>query len=207
MLRDHMQVPHSEPGMRIGLFGGSFNPPHEGHRLVALQCLKRLQLDRVWVLVSPGNPLKDHSDLAPLEARLEQTVKLMDDPRLVVTGFEAARHFTYTSQTVRYLHDSRPGVRFVWMMGADSLAGFDRWESWQAIADTMPMAIYARPGSALRATRSPAAIALDHARIREKDAPRLAEMPAPAWVYLRGLMSAASSTALRQARTKATATE
>ena len=207
MLRDRMQVPHSEPGMRIGLFGGSFNPPHEGHRLVALQCLKRLRLDRVWVLVSPGNPLKDHTELAPLETRIEQTIKVMDDPRLVVTGFEATQHFAYTYQTVRYLHDARPGVRFVWMMGADSLAGFDRWENWQAIAATMPMAIYARPGSALRATRSPAAVALDHARVREKDAAHLADMQAPAWVYLRGVMSGASSTALRQAHARIAAAQ
>ncbi|MBN9307198.1 MAG: nicotinic acid mononucleotide adenylyltransferase [Devosia sp. 67-54] len=204
---DRLQVPHAEPGMRIGLFGGSFNPPHEGHRLVALQCLKRLRLDRVWVLVSPGNPLKDHAELAPLETRIEQTAKMMDDPRLVVTGFEAAHHFAYTYQTVRYLHETHPGVRFVWMMGADSLAGFDRWEHWQRIADTMPMAIYARPGSALRATKSPAAATLDHARVAEKDAARLADTPAPAWVYLRGMMSSASSTALRRARAKAPAAE
>jgi nicotinate-nucleotide adenylyltransferase len=202
-----MQVPHSEPGMRIGLFGGSFNPPHDGHRLVALQCLKRLQLDRVWILVSPGNPLKDHAELAPLETRIEQTIKIMDDRRLVVTGFEAAHHFAYTYQTIQHLHETRPGVRFVWLMGADSMAGFDRWENWRAIAATVPMAIYARPGSTLRATRSPAAAALDHARLPERDAARLADMLPPAWIYLRGVMSGASSTALRRARARINAAE
>lgn len=204
---DRMKVPHAEAGMRIGLFGGSFNPPHEGHRLVALQCLKRLQLDRVWILVSPGNPLKDHAELAPLESRLEQTVKVMDDPRLVVTAFEAPLHFTYTSQTVAYLKETHPAVHFVWIMGADSLMSFDRWEHWESIAASVPMAIYARPGSALRATHSPAATALAPARLPEDKAANLAETPAPAWVYLRGVMSAASSTAIRQGRTKLAATE
>ena len=194
---DRMQVPHAEPGMRIGLFGGSFNPPHEGHRLVALQCLRRLGLDQVWILVSPGNPLKDHRELAPLAERVDQTIKVMDDPRLVVTAFEAERGFAYTSETIAYLHRTHPGVRFVWLMGADSLLTFDRWENWQEIAATVPMAIYARPGSAQRATRSRAAMVLDHARIPERDAGTLADRNAPAWVYLRGVMSAASSTALR----------
>lgn len=207
MAIDRMKVPHAEAGMRIGLFGGSFNPPHEGHRLVALQCLKRLNLDRVWILVSPGNPLKDHSELAPLDARLNQTIEVMDDPRLQVTAFEAPLHFTYTSQTIAYLHQTQPKVRFVWIMGADSLMSFDHWENWETIAATVPMAIYARPGSALRATRSPAATALAEARIPETKAATLAETPAPAWVYLRGMMSAASSTAIRQARAKATATQ
>ena len=207
MASDRMKVPHAEAGMRIGLFGGSFNPAHEGHRLVALQCLKRLQLDRVWILVSPGNPLKDHSELAALEIRLQQTIKVMDDPRLQVTAFEAPLHFTYTSQTVAYLRETQPKVHFVWIMGADSLRSFDHWEHWERIADAVPMAIYARPGSALRATYSPAATALAHARIPEDKAATLAETPAPAWVYLRGVMSAASSTAIRQARAKATATQ
>jgi nicotinate-nucleotide adenylyltransferase len=207
MTRDHMKVPHAEAGMRIGLFGGSFNPAHEGHRLVALQCLKRLRLDRVWILVSPGNPLKDHAELAPLETRLRQTVQTMDDPRLDVTAFEAPLHFAYTSQTIAYLRETHPGVHFVWIMGADSLMSFDRWEHWESIAGAVPMAIYARPGSALRATYSPAATALARARVPEAKAATLAETPAPAWVYLRGVMSAASSTAIRQSRARATATE
>ena len=207
MPHDRMQIPHAELGMRIGLFGGSFNPPHEGHRLVALECLKRLQLDRVWILVSPGNPLKDHSGLASLETRVADTVKVMNDPRLVVTAFEAAHHFTYTSQTIAYLHHTHPGVHFVWIMGADSLMSFDRWEHWERIADTVPMAVYARPGSALRATRSVAATALAEARIPEGAAARLAETPAPAWGYLRGVMSSASSSAIRTARAKANATQ
>lgn len=194
------RVPAAGPGMRIGLFGGSFNPPHEGHRLVALQCLRRLQLDRLWVLVSPGNPLKDHDELRPLEERLAETVKLMDDPRLVVTGFEAAKGFAYTYQTIRFLTDTHPGTKFVWIMGADSLATFDRWEHWDEIAQRVPIAVYARPGASLRATRSPAATALDHARLPESKAALLADAEPPAWTYLRGLTSGASSSAIRAAR-------
>jgi len=207
MALDRMKVPYAESGMRIGLFGGSFNPAHEGHRLVALQCLKRLQLDRVWILVSPGNPLKDHTDLDSLDRRLEQTIKVMDDPRLQVTAFEAPLRFTYTSQTIAYLRETHPGVHFVWIMGADSLMSFDHWENWETIAASVPMAIYARPGSALRATQSPAATALAEARIPEDEATTLASRPAPAWVYLRGVMSTASSTAIRQARARTAATQ
>ncbi len=190
-------LPPAEPGMRIGLLGGSFNPPHEGHRLVALQCLKRLRLDRVWVLVSPGNPLKDKSVLAPIDERLAATVKLMDDPRLEVTGFEADRGFAYSFETIRSLTETYPATRFVWIMGADSLACFHHWERWEEIARILPLAVYARPGAGFRSTRSPAAVALAASRLPETAAPTLAETPPPAWVYLHGITSSASSTAIR----------
>lgn len=195
-----MTLPPAAPGMRIGLFGGSFNPPHEGHRLVALQCLRRLKLDRVWVLVSPGNPLKDHSELAPLADRLAATRETMRHPQIEVTDFEAARGFRYTWQTVEFLTRTAPATRFVWLMGGDSLAGFDRWERWQDIAGALPMAIYARPGAGFRATRSRAALALAAYRLPEAQASALPDAAPPAWVYLRGVMSAQSSTALRKAR-------
>lgn len=191
--------------MRIGLFGGSFNPAHEGHRLVVTQCLKRLQLDAVWVLVSPGNPLKDHSELAPLEERIAATRTLMDHPRIHVTGFEAAHDFRYTWETLAFLRRRCEGVRFVWIMGSDSLATFGRWERWEEIAAMVPMAVYARPGAALRATQSRAAIALRAARIPEAAAETLAGRQPPAWVYLRGVMSSQSSTAIRASKRQASA--
>ena len=197
-------LPITGPGLRIGLFGGSFNPAHEGHRLVALECLKRLALDKVWLLVSPGNPLKSRAELAPLEDRLAGTVKLMDDPRLEVTGFEQSHSFGYTWETLRFLTTSHPEVKFVWIMGADSLQSFDHWERWRDIAAMVPIAVYARPGSTFRAASSPAAIVLAGARLPEDRAPALADSPPPAWVYLRGVMSTASSTAIRQAQAKAT---
>jgi nicotinate-nucleotide adenylyltransferase len=196
----HLRRPPAEPGMRIGLFGGSFNPAHEGHRLVAMQCLKRLALDRVWILVSPGNPLKDHSELAPLADRVAATAALMDHPQIDVTGFEAAHGFRYTYETLDFLVAAEPQVNFVWIMGADSLMSFDRWERWEEIARTMPIAVYARPGATFRATRSKAAVALEEFRLPEEQAEVLAGSAPPAWVYLRGVMSAQSSTAIRKQR-------
>jgi nicotinate-nucleotide adenylyltransferase len=202
---DYLKRPAAEPGMRIGLFGGSFNPAHDGHRLVALQCLRRLALDRVWILVSPGNPLKDHAELAPLADRVAATEQLMDHPQIDVTAFEAAQGFQYTFETLDYLVAAEPGVSFVWIMGADSLLSFDRWERWEEIARTMPLAVYARPGATFRATRSPAAVTLAEFRLPEDKAAILADSRPPAWVYLRGIMSGQSSTAIRRAKARSAA--
>ena len=200
MTDDTLRLPTASPGMRIGLFGGSFNPAHEGHRLVALECLKRLALDRVWILVSPGNPLKDHSHLAPLAERVAATRALMDHQALEVTGFEAAHDFHYTHDTLTFLTSGHRGVQFVWIMGADSLMTFDRWERWEEIARLMPIAVYARPGATFKATQSPAASALAEFRLPEEAAETLADRAPPAWVYLHGIMSPLSSTAIRQAQ-------
>ena len=200
MADDGLALPIAEPGMRIGLFGGSFNPPHEGHRLVALQCLKRLALDKVWILVTPGNPLKDHAELAPLGERMARARELMRHPDLVVTGFETAHRFSYTFETLSFLTTTRPAVKFVWIMGADSLMTFHHWERWEDVAETMPMAIYARPTADFRATESPAAVALERFRLPEESAISLADRDPPAWVYLHGVMSDASSTAIREAQ-------
>ena len=190
--------------MRIGLFGGSFNPAHEGHRLVALQCLKRLKLDAVWLLASPGNPLKQNSNLAPLAERVTFARELMAHPQIKVTGFEAEHGFRYSFDTLSFLKQACERVKFVWIMGADNLIQFDQWERWRDIAELMPMAIYARPGSSRRATFSKAATALKMFRIPEVEAESLADRDPPAWVYLRGVMSAQSSTAIRAARQAAT---
>ena len=191
------ELPPHAPRMRIGLFGGSFNPAHDGHRLVALQCLKRLQLDAVWLIASPGNPLKDHSSLAPLATRVTQTRALMDHPRIEVTGFEAEHGFTYTYDSLSFLRRHCTGVRFVWIMGADNLAQFDQWDRWRDLAELMPIAVYARPGSIRRATSSRAATALKAYRIPEAAAETLADREPPAWVYLHGITSAQSSSAIR----------
>lgn len=193
-------LPASSPGMRIGLFGGSFNPIHEGHRLVAIQTLKRLALDAVWLLVSPGNPLKDHQNLAPLEQRVADARKFMASRRIEVTAFEAAHGFHYTFDTLSYLRKSLPGRHLVWIMGADSFRDFDRWERWEEIAALMPLAIYARPGAARLARTAKAATALAKYRLREAEAETLATQEPPAWVFLTGLMSAESSTAIRARR-------
>ena len=186
--------------MRIGLFGGSFNPIHEGHALVIEETMRRLALDALWVLVTPGNPLKNHDDLAPLAERVAAARTLLADPRVKVTGFEAAHGFTYSWQTIRFLTTALPDRRFVWIMGADNLVDFHRWERWRDIAAMVPMAIYVRPGSGRRAPISQAASALARWRIDEDDAGRLASLPPPAWVYLHGRQSPLSSSAIRARR-------
>lgn len=192
-------LPRHAPGMRIGLFGGSFNPPHEGHRLATMVALKRLRLDAVWWLVTPGNPLKDTSGLPSLEARMAAARKLANDPRIIVTGIEARIGTRYTYDTVRWVTQRCPGVRFVWMMGADNLAGFHRWQRWREIARLVPIAVVDRPRSTLRATHSRAAVWLAPRRLDETDASLLADAQAPAFVFLHGPRSDLSSTALRQA--------
>lgn len=194
------ELPPSATGMRIGLFGGSFNPIHDGHRLVVEETLRRLELDALWVLVTPGNPLKSHNELAPLADRVLAARDLLDSPRVRVTGFEAAHGFTYSWQTVRFLTQSLPDRRFVWIMGADNLADFQRWERWRNIAAMVPMAVYVRPGSSRRAPVSMAASYLARWRIDEEDASRLAMLPPPAWVYLHGRQSSLSSSAIRARR-------
>lgn len=190
-------LPPSAPGMRIGLFGGSFNPPHDGHRLVSHESLKRLKLDAIWWLVTPGNPLKDRTELAPLTDRVLAARAIADHPRVKVTAFEAAHGFTYTYQTIAYLTRTLPDRRFVWIMGADGLSSFHLWERWEDIFSLVPIAVYVRPGSTRRAPFSKAALRFANARIEEADAVGLATMPAPAWVFLHGLMSPLSSTQLR----------
>lgn len=192
--------PPAFAGMRIGLFGGSFDPFHEGHRLVAMEALRRLRLDRVWVMVTPGNPLKDRSGLAPLAARMRGVGDVLRHPRVEVTGFEAERGFTYSFETVAWLCSRHPDVRFVWIMGGDSLASLDRWERWEDLVRLVPLAIYARPGSMLRAPVSPAAQRLARWRLPEEDAAQLADCVPPAWVYLSGLVSGQSSSAIRARR-------
>jgi nicotinate-nucleotide adenylyltransferase len=201
---DITALPPCGSGLRIGIFGGSFNPIHDGHRLVAEQCLNRLDLDAVWLLVSPGNPLKDHTELAPLETRVHAARALTANPRIHVTGVEAAHDFRYTVDTLEWLVEACPDTRFVWIMGADNLSQFDRWERWQDIAKLMPIAVYSRPGSTFHATVSKAAVALKQHRLPEDAAERLADSEPPAWVYLHGITSPQSSSAIR-ARRKASA--
>lgn len=195
---DAARLPPAAPGMRIGLYGGSFNPAHAGHRHVSRMALKRLRLDRVWWLVTPGNPLKDRSELAPLADRLETARRVAEDPRIAVTGFEAAIGARYTIETLRWLRLRRPALRFVWIMGADSLASFHRWERFREIAELMPIAVIDRPGHTLAALSAPGARALARWRIDETDAALLADRPPPAWVFLHGPRSSLSSTALRK---------
>ena len=191
------QMPLALPGQRIGLMGGTFNPPHAGHAVCALTALRRLQLDQLWWMVTPGNPLKGRDGLPPLADRMAASRRLATDPRIKVTGFEAALGTPYTYETLRYVTRRLPGVRFVWVMGADNLAGFDRWQRWRDIARLVPMAVVDRPGWRLQALASPAAQSLARFRVAESFAGQLPGMTPPAWMLLSTRLSEASSTALR----------
>jgi nicotinate-nucleotide adenylyltransferase len=190
-------MPHVEKGMQVGLFGGSFNPPHAGHELVADIALRRLSLDQLWWIVTPGNPLKSTRELAPLAERIQLSEKVAQDPRIKVTAFEAAYHVRYTADTLALVHAKNPGVDFVWIMGADSLRDFHHWERWRQIMLTFPIAVIDRPGATLSFLSSLAAKTFDYARVDERDAPRLARMKAPAWTFVHGPRSVLSSTAIR----------
>ena len=192
------RLPSFAAGMRIGLLGGSFNPPHEGHALITRLALRRLALDRVWWLVTPGNPLKSLTALAALNARIEAARELDVGPRVVVTDIEAQIDSRFTYGTLRWLKGRATGVHFVWIMGADNLGQFHLWRHWRSIADLVPIVVVDRPGSTLKAVSSPAGAALARWRAPERDATRFATMRPPALLFLHGPRSSLSSTALRR---------
>ena len=200
LARNERALPPNAPGMRIGLFGGTFDPPHLAHLGASLLALKRLKLDRVWWLVTPGNPLKNTRGLAPLSERIGAARALTNDPRIAVTGLEAVINTRYTYDTILWLIARCPRVRFVWIMGADNLRSFHRWQKWRGISKLVPIVVVDRLGPSLYAGASPAAQALSRARIPEYNASTLPDRRAPAWTFLHGLKSPLSSTALRAAR-------
>ncbi|MGH6780405.1 MAG: nicotinate-nucleotide adenylyltransferase [Bradyrhizobium sp.] len=190
-------MPFYTAGMRIGLLGGSFNPPHLAHLAISRFAIKRLGLDRVWWLVTPGNPLKDHNALRDLEARASAARKLANDPRIDVSCLESVIGTRYTVDTIDFLRRRASTLRLVWIMGADNLAQFHRWQRWRHIASEMPIAVIDRPPESFRALNAPAAQALAHYRLPENEAGRLAGHRPPAWVFLTGLKLNLSSTGLR----------
>jgi nicotinate-nucleotide adenylyltransferase len=196
---ERIPFPIALPGMRIGLFGGTFNPPHDAHRAASLLALKRLGLDRIWWLVTPGNPLKENRALPSLAKRIAESHKEASHPAIVVTGIEAALHTRFTCDTVKKLQTRFPHVHFVFIMGADNLAGFHRWKNWRTLARMIPIVVVDRPDYDLSALAAPAAASLARARIDESDAVLLPLLAPPAWVFLHGLKSELSSTALRAA--------
>lgn len=190
-------LPPVSDGMCIGLFGGTFNPPHEGHRLASMIALKRLNLSAVWWIVTPGNPLKENSGLPPMQRRMEAAQQVANHPAITITGFEADIRTRFTYDTINYLVRRHSGVRFVWIMGADNLAGFHRWQRWKDILSLVPIVVIDRPRSTLRAVSSRAAHYLAEYRVTEKDAALLPYSNTPAFMFLHGPRSDMSSTELR----------
>lgn len=200
-LRDGLDL---SPGMAVGLFGGSFNPAHDGHAHVAETAMRRLGLDRVIWLVSPQNPLKGSHETAPLAERMTSArsaaTLAASGPSMIVSDFETRAGTRWTVDTLRALTDRYPGVRFVWLMGSDNLAGFHRWRGWTDIMRMMPVAVIARPGSLHHSRTAPAAARFAAARVPSSRARLLPDLPAPAWTWLTAPLNPRSSTAIRAAR-------
>ncbi len=186
--------------MRIGLFGGSFDPTHRGHVTASETARHLLGLDQVWWLATPGNPLKGHGPSESLAERIETARAMTQGRHISVTGIEAEIGTRYTADTVAWLKRRLKSVSLVWIMGADNLVGFHRWHGWQRLAAEVPIAVVDRPGSTLPALSAPAARQLGRWRIPERLAATLPDRRPPAWVFLHGPRIALSSTELRQYR-------
>lgn len=191
-------LPVARGGMAIGLLGGSFDPAHTGHAHITGEALKRFGLDRVWWLVTPGNPLKREGP-APLARRIERAREVMRHPLVEITGIEARLGTRYTAETLSALFMLYPGVRFVWLMGADNFASLHLWDRWEWIMENIPVGVLARPGQRISARMSVAAGRYERARIRGREAPRLVLADPPAWCFVNVPMDATSSTAIRAA--------
>lgn len=184
--------------MAIGLLGGSFDPAHKGHAHITREALKRFGLDRVWWLVSPGNPLKEHGP-APLTERMERARAVMRHPRVDVTDIEARLGTRITARTLAALRARYPGVRFVWLMGADNLAQIHLWQDWRWIMDNVPVGVLARPDQRISARMSPAARIYRPYRIAGSQSQALARADAPAWCFVNVTMVDISSSEIRAA--------
>jgi nicotinate-nucleotide adenylyltransferase len=188
--------PPARPGLRIGLLGGSFDPPHAGHVHITRQAFRAFRLDRVWWLVSPGNPLKPESPAA-LDRRIAAARALLDDRHVAVTDIEARLGTRYTAEMLDRLLPRYPGTRFVWLMGADNLASLHRWQRWESIMERVPVGVLARPGAQIRAGLSRAARRYATFRLPGSAAAALPARRPPAWCLVTGPMHGLSSTALR----------
>jgi nicotinate-nucleotide adenylyltransferase len=183
-------------GLRVGLLGGSFNPAHDGHLYASVLALKQLQLDYVWWLVSPQNPLKETSGMADFGARLSAARQFARHPRIIVSGIESELGTRFTVDTLTGLTRRFPQLRFVWLMGSDNLLQLPRWRNWRQIFATVPVAVVARPGTALAARTSKAATVF-----RDDYVPpsrHFSVMRPPVWTVLDGRRNTLSATFLRR---------
>jgi len=189
-------LPIATPGLRIGLLGGSFDPPHAGHLHISKWAMKEFGLDRVWWLVSPGNPLKKEGP-ADLDRRVAACHDLVDHPRIIVTDLERRLGTRYTAETLTALQVRYNEARFVWLMGADNLADFHRWDRWKDIMYMMPIGVMARPEQQLAAGCSPAARMFRRKRLSSRRSNALPFKQTPCWSLLTGPMVDMSSTEIR----------
>ena len=188
--------PPAARGQSVGLLGGSFDPAHAGHVHITHEALRRFGLDRLWWLVSPGNPLKAHGP-APIDDRMARARALMRHPRVTVTDIETRLGTRATADTLAALRAAYPGVRFVWLMGADNLAQFHRWQNWETIMQTVPLGVLARPGDRISARMSPAAQIYRRFRLPGQASQLLARAQAPAWCFVNVPMVDVSSSVIR----------
>jgi nicotinate-nucleotide adenylyltransferase len=184
--------PIASKGMVIGLFGGSFDPAHEGHVHLTQEAIKQMGLDQVWWLVTPGNPLKARQP-APMVERLARARQVMDHPRVVITDLESDLGTRTTASTIKALKAIYPDVQFVWLMGADNLVQFHKWDRWRDILRLVPVGVFARPGWGVAARLSVAARAFRVNRVARGERLRVA----PAWCFVNMPLNDASSSAIR----------
>jgi nicotinate-nucleotide adenylyltransferase len=184
--------------LRVGLLGGSFNPAHQGHLHVARQAMRHLRLDQLWLMVSPGNPLKPRKGMAPLPERLASARRIADGRRIIATDIECQLHTQYTADTMRELRRRFPAVHFVWLMGADNLLQLPRWGRWLAIMHAMPMLVVPRPGTTRAALAGQAVARFSRHRLPARAGLCLAQSAPPAWILLPVRENSTSATALRE---------
>jgi nicotinate-nucleotide adenylyltransferase len=183
--------------MRIGVLGGSFNPAHEGHLHVARQAMQHCRLDQLWLMVSPGNPLKPALGMAPFAARLASARKIADGRRIIATDIEQRLGTQYTADTMAALKRKFPVAKFIWLMGADNLTQLPKWDRWQSIVHAMPMLILPRPGQTRKALAGQAVKRLARHRLGARSGLCLPQSCPPAWILLPVKENPVSATALR----------
>ena len=184
------------PGSTIGLLGGSFDPPHEGHVHITKQAMKAFNLSKIWWLVSPSNPLKERKP-QEISKRYEASRKIMQHPAVTITDIENRLGSQFTAETIHMLQRIYPGVKFVWLMGADNLVNFHKWDKWNWIVKNVPIGVLARPGEQIKAGLSPTATRYRRYRIPSEEAFGLSILTPPVWTLLIGPMRDISSTDLR----------
>jgi len=183
-------------GLSIGLFGGSFNPAHEGHLHVAECGLRELALDRIWWMVSPQNPLKPKQP--SYESRVKTVEALNLKPRMEISHIEREFGTHYTIDMIRKAQMRFPRTRFAFLMGADNFAQFPKWKDWQEIAARVPVAVIARPGDGVKPRLSKTARMLSEYRLPEEHSHILQYLQPPLWTFLTPPLNSLSSSAIRK---------